>query len=90
MRTMKRIVWNILWLCLLALPVTGCWKRQGTTTTLAEAEALMYTSPDSALQMLETIPHPELLTGQIQADNGKEFLGTSGNSEELEISFYFC
>lgn len=65
---MKRIVWNILWLCLLALPLTGCQKGKGTAATLMEAEALMYTSPDSALQMLEAIPNPERLTGQTQAD----------------------
>lgn len=65
---MKRIVWNILWLCLLALPLTGCQKGKGTAATLMEAEALMYTLPDSALQILEAIPQPELLTGQIQAD----------------------
>lgn len=65
---MKRIVWNILWLCLLALPLTGCQKGKGTAATLMEAEALMYTSPDSALQMLEAIPDPEQLTGETQAD----------------------
>ncbi len=65
---MKRIVWNILWLCLLALPFTGCQEGKGTAATLMEAEALMYTLPDSALQILEAIPQPELLTGQIQAD----------------------
>ena len=37
-------------------------------TTLLQAEALMYTHPDSALQMLEAIPDPEKLTGQEQAD----------------------
>lgn len=67
-KTMKRIVWNILWLCLLALPFTGCREGKGTATTLMEAEALIYTSPDSALQMLEAIPNPERLTGQTQAD----------------------
>ena len=35
---------------------------------LKEAEALMYTRPDSALQMLETISQPEQLTGKEQAD----------------------
>ena len=65
---MKRIVWNILWLCLLALPLTGCQKGKGTAATLMEADALMYTLPASASQILEAIPQPELLTGQIQAD----------------------
>ena len=37
-------------------------------TALLQAEALMYTHPDSALQMLEAIPYPERLTGQEQAD----------------------
>lgn len=66
--TMKRIVWNILWFCLLVLPFTGCREGKGTAATLMEAEALMYTLPDSALQILEAIPQPEQLTGQTQAD----------------------
>ena len=47
---------------------TGCQHKKSTATTLAEAEAMMYTCPDSALQMLEAIPHPDRLTGQEQAD----------------------
>ena len=43
---------------LLAFSFTGCQGRKGTATTLAEAEALMYTYPDSARQMLETILQP--------------------------------
>ena len=53
---------------LLALFFTGCQNKKGTTSILKEAEALMYTRPDSALQMLETISQPEQLTGQEQAD----------------------
>ena len=43
---------------LLAISFTGCQSRKDTATTLTEAEALMYTRPDSALQMLETISQP--------------------------------
>ena len=50
------------------LSFTGCQDRKGTAPILKEAEALMYTRPDSALQMLETISQPEQLTGQEQAD----------------------
>ena len=53
---------------LLALFFTGCQDRKGTAAILKEAEALMYTRPDSALQMLETISQPEQLMGQEQAD----------------------
>ncbi|MBR5204890.1 MAG: tetratricopeptide repeat protein [Bacteroidaceae bacterium] len=53
---------------LLALFFTGCQNKKGTTSILKEAEALMYTRPDSALQMLETISQPEQLMGQEQAD----------------------
>ena len=43
---------------LLAFSFTGCQDRKGTAPILKEAEALMYTRPDSALQMLETISQP--------------------------------
>ena len=64
---MKRTLGYIL--CyLLAFSFTGCQDRKGTAPILKEAEALMYTRPDSALQMLETISQPEQLMGQEQAD----------------------
>ena len=59
---------QILLCCLLAFSLTGCQDRKGTASILKEAEALMYTRPDSALQMLETISQPEQLVGQEQAD----------------------
>ena len=65
---MKHILLHIILCCLLALSFTGCQDRKGTAPILKEAEALMYTRPDSALQMLETISQPEKLTGQEQAD----------------------
>lgn len=65
---MKRTVWCISLFCLLIFSFTGCQDRKGTAPMLKEAEALMYTRPDSALQMLEAIPQPEQLTGQEQAD----------------------
>ena len=54
--------------CLLTLSFTGCQDRKGTAPILKEAEALMYTRPDSALQILKTISQPEQLKGQEQAD----------------------
>ena len=64
---MKRTLGYIL--CyLLAFSFTGCQDRKGTAPILKEAEALMYTRPDSALQMLETISQPEQLTGKEQAN----------------------
>ena len=64
---MKHIVLTLL-LCFLAFSIAGCREGKDTAATLTEAEALMYTSPDSALQMLEGIPHSERLTGREQAD----------------------
>ena len=64
---MKRTLGYIL--CyLLAISFTGCQSRKDTATTLTEAEALMYTYPDSARQMLESVLHPERLTGKEQAN----------------------
>ena len=65
---MKQTIFTIWLLLLLALPFTGCQDRKGITATLAEAETLIYTNPDSALQILKTISQPEKLTGQEQAD----------------------
>lgn len=65
---MKQTIFFILLPFLLVLPFTGCQDRKNTATTLAEAEALMYTYPDSALQLLEAIQQPKQLTGQEQAD----------------------
>ena len=65
---MMNSVKQILLCCLLIFSFTGCQERKGTASILKEAEALMYTSPDSALQMLETISQPEQLTGKEQAD----------------------
>ena len=64
---MKHIVLTLL-VCFLTFSIAGCREGKDTAATLTEAEALMYTSPDSALQMLEAIPHPERLTGREQAD----------------------
>ena len=64
---MKRTLGYIL-CCLLALSFIGCQNRKGTASILKEAEALMYTRPDSALQMLEAISQPKQLTRQEQAD----------------------
>ena len=64
---MKRTLGYIL--CyLLAFSFTGCQDRKGTAPILKEAESLMYTYPDSALQLLEAIQQPKQLTGQEQAD----------------------
>ena len=48
---------------LILLFFAGCQNKKGTTPILKEAETLMYTHPDSALQS-----QPEQLTGQEQAD----------------------
>ena len=57
-----------LFLLLVLLSFGSCNKSKHITEALCRAEALMYISPDSALQMLEAIPYPERLTGETQAD----------------------
>ena len=53
---------------LLILTGTACQHRTPITSVFAEAESLIYTHPDSALKLLQTIPTPQRLTGQAQAD----------------------
>lgn len=66
---MKRTFLHFLQLILLAICfITGCQGGKDTVSILEEAETLIYESPDSALRLLESIPHPERLTGQAQAD----------------------
>ena len=65
---MRRTLWYIFLFCFLVLPFTGCHKQSPVADKLQQAENIIFTSPDSALQMLEAIPHPERLTGREQAD----------------------
>ena len=53
---------------LLILTSTACQHYTPITSVFAEAESLIYTHPDSALKLLQTIPTPQRLTGQAQAD----------------------
>ena len=62
---MMLCVWLLL---LIVLPLVGCQEGKRTAVMLADAEVLMYSSSDSALQILESIPHPERLRGKVQAD----------------------
>ena len=65
---MRRTLWYIFLFCFLVLSFTGCHKQSPVADKLQQAENIIFTSPDSALQMLEAIPHPERLTGREQAD----------------------
>ena len=66
---MKRTFLHFLQLILLAICfITGCQGGKDTVSSLEEAETLIYESPDSALRLLESIPHPERLQGKEQAD----------------------
>ena len=66
---MKRTFLHFLQLILLAICfITGCQGGKDTVSRLEEAETLIYESPDSALRLLESIPHPERLQGKEQAD----------------------
>ena len=57
-----------LFLLLALMSFGSCNEPKHISEALYRAETLMYTSPDSALQILEAIPNPERLTGQTQAD----------------------
>ena len=66
---MKRTFLHFLQLILLAICfITGCQGGKDTVSRLEEAENLIYESPDSALRLLESIPHPKRLQGKEQAD----------------------
>ena len=65
---MKHLLQYTILSLLVVLPFAGCHHGEDTATILAEAEALVYEYPDSARQMLESIPFPEQLTGKEQAD----------------------
>ena len=64
---MKYFLLHILLILLVAFPFTGCRRHYPVADKLQQAENIMFTSPASALQMLEAIPHPERLTGREQA-----------------------
>lgn len=53
---------------LLILASTACQHHPFEASVFAEAERLMYTHPDSALKLLQSIPTPQRLTGKSQAD----------------------
>ena len=53
---------------LLFLFMTGCCDHSPVADKLQQAEECMNEYPDSALSLLKSIPHPERLTGQAQAD----------------------
>lgn len=65
MKRTSLLIGLIISFCLLTI---SCKQDYETTSVLTEAETLMYTYPDSALQILEDIPQPEQLTGREQAD----------------------
>lgn len=57
-------------LCILYAGLCACSpsSADGISGRLAEAEGWIWTQPDSALHLLEAIPHAERLTGKLQAD----------------------
>ncbi len=66
-RTMN--ILKYLSLCAVLLVLAGCTSpEQRAAVRLMEAEKLTWAYPDSALQLLQSIPSPELLTGSLQAD----------------------
>lgn len=65
---MKQALITYLLILLLCLVGSSCRKSLNVASILMEADSLMYTRPDSALTLLETIPTPERLTGKARAD----------------------
>lgn len=53
---------------LLILFLSACYGGGNETTLLHQADSLMQEFPDSALAILESIPHPEKLSGSDRAD----------------------
>ena len=88
-----------LFLLLTLLSFGSCNEPKHITEVLHRAEALMYTSPDSALQMLEAIPYPERLTGETQADYALlltqarsrcRITATSDSLIQIAVKYYQC
>ena len=88
-----------LFLLLALLSFGSCNEPKHISEALYRAEALMYTSPDSALQMLEAIPYPERLTGETQADYALlltqarsrcRITATSDSLIQIAVKYYQC
>ena len=65
---MKHLLLHIILSLLVALPFAGCRDHSPVADKLQQAETCMNEYPDSALSLMKSIPHPERLTGQAQAD----------------------
>ena len=65
---MKRTSFLLILTTCLCFLASSCRKASVTDSVFAEAEGLMYTHPDSAMKLMESIPNPDLLTGREQAD----------------------
>lgn len=65
---MKLLHINLVSGLFLILFLSACHGRGNETTLLHRAESLMQESPDSALSILMSIPHPEKLYGSNRAD----------------------
>lgn len=66
-RTMKLLLSYIIGLFLI-LSLSACHDGGNATTLLHQADSLMQEFPDSALSLLESISHPEKLSGSERAD----------------------
>lgn len=66
-RTMKLLLSYIIGLFLI-LSLSACHGGGNATTLLRRADSLTQQFPDSALMILESIPHPEKLSGSERAD----------------------
>ena len=84
----------IISLCLLP---SSCNHGSVTTSILSEAEKVMTEYPDSALKLLQSIPNPEGLTGQAQADYAllysqaldKNYIDTANDSLiQIAVDYY--
>ena len=66
MKYASLILLSFIGLCMTAF--YGCQHQQDLASIISKAEYLMYEYPDSSLKLIESIPHPERLTGKEQAN----------------------
>ena len=94
---MKRISLLYSLIISLCLLISSCNHGSVTTSILSEAEKVMTEYPDSALKLLQSIPNPEGLTGQAQADYAllysqaldKNYIDTANDSLiKVAVNYY--
>ena len=74
----------------LILSLSACHDGGNATTLLHQADSLMQEFPDSALSLLESISHPEKLSGSERADRfAVDYYKRSWNNERKMQAYYY-